>query len=328
MRIKSTAKPKHTSSTTTRHAKEHHMSTPIVTPAPDSPPTTPTPPTTDDTLPGVVELYQRFLPMAQKLTTEQVRRMKLPVGLVLLNAARGTAALMERRAEVAAMPGISIDQIDALPEMGQALQYAVGRVERFMPITGEIRAMLATAGKRRADLLAKADVLVIDGIVPASTVAGIRKGRGPTDVAGDCIALAALYHEHAGALTGHVTVSAADIQAASDIGAKLLAALRPDTARRTPDKDLTAAFDVRDRLWTVFEQTWEQNIWRPGAWLYGRDVEQHVPPLGARMHRRPAKPAPVVGPVAPTVTPAAAPTAAPTVAVSVATPASGSTSAS
>jgi hypothetical protein len=215
--------------------------------------------------------------------------MRIPAALVLLDAQRGVAALMARRAEVLAMPGISIEQIESLSDLGQALQYANGRIERLVPITGEVKALLTAASKLRANLLAKADVLVIDGIVPAATVAGIRKGHGPGDTAGDCIALAALFHEHAGALAGHVTVSAADIQAANDTGAKLLAALHPEAARRVPDKDLTAAVDARDRLWTLFEQTWEQQVWRPGAWLFGRDVDQHVPPLGARTHRRAAK---------------------------------------
>ncbi|HEX4417070.1 MAG TPA: hypothetical protein VH165_04180 [Kofleriaceae bacterium] len=203
---------------------------------------------------------------------------------------------MARRAEVLAMPGISIGQIESLSDLGQALQYANGRIERLVPITGEVKALLTAASKLRANLLAKADVLVVDGIVPVATVAGIRKGRGPGDTAGDCIALAALFHEHAGALAGHVTVSAADIQAANDAGAKLLAALHPEAARRVPDKDLTAAVDARDRLWSLFEQTWEHQIWRPGAWLFGRDVDQHVPPLGARTHRRAAKPAPAPPP--------------------------------
>ncbi len=255
----------------------------------------------DSTLPGVVEQYQHYLPIAQQLPAALLRVARIDVSLVLLNAARGVAALVARRDEVAALPGISMDQITSLADIGQALQYAAGCVERYLPTTGETKAMLATASRLRAQLLAKADVLVIDGVIPAATVAGIRKGRGPIDSAGDCIALAALFHEHADQLAGRVMVTPAVIQAANDIGAKLLTALRPDAAKKAPNKELVSAADARDRLWTLFEQTWEQHVWRAGAWLYGRDVELHVPLLGTRVHgKRAAKaattPAPTVAP--------------------------------
>jgi hypothetical protein len=48
--------------------------------------------------------------------------MRIPAALVLLNAQRGIAALMVRRAEVLAMPGISIEQIESLSDLGQARQ--------------------------------------------------------------------------------------------------------------------------------------------------------------------------------------------------------------
>jgi hypothetical protein len=50
--------------------------------------------------------------------------MRIPAALVVLNAQRGVAVLMARRAEVLAMPGISIEQIESLSDLGQALQYA------------------------------------------------------------------------------------------------------------------------------------------------------------------------------------------------------------
>jgi hypothetical protein len=57
-------------------------------------------------------------------------------------------------------------------------------------------------------------------------------------------------------------------------------------------------------MWTLLERSWEANVWRAGAYLFGRDVDQHVPPLHSRMStkRKPA-PAPVVA------MPAVAPTA-------------------
>ena len=51
-------------------------------------------------------------------------------------------------------------------------------------------------------LFAKVNVLVLDGIIPESEVAGIRKGRGSIDTAGDCIALREV-DEHVPPLGSH-----------------------------------------------------------------------------------------------------------------------------
>lgn len=44
---------------------------------------------------------------------------------------------------------------------------------------------------------------------------------------------------------------------------------------------------ARDRLWTLFEWTWEARVWR--AWLLGRAVDEHVPPLQSRVVGKRAK---------------------------------------
>ena len=233
-----------------------------------------------------IEQYQRFLPAAQAIAPASVRIARVDVNLVLLNAARGVAAVLARHTETAALPGISLDRIRSLADLGSALAYAAGHVERYHPIVGSTKAALDRAHKLRAKLLAKADVLVVDGIVPAATVAGIRKGFGAIDTAGDCVELAALFHTYAAALPASVVVDPADVQAADEIGRKLLVTLRPATAKRETAPALVAAMDARDRLWTLFDQIWEQQVWRSGAFLFGREVDDHVPLLQAGIRRK------------------------------------------
>jgi len=187
--------------------------------------------------------------------------------------------------------------------------YAAGQVERFAATPSDVKVLLAQAHKLRALLLTSADVLVLAGILPAASVAKIRQGKGSIDTAGDCVALAALFTKHADAITGKVPVTASHLQAADAVGSRLLRVLHPSSAKRPTDKELVAASDARDRLWTLFERTWEDHVWRAGAWLFGRDVDQFVPLLMSRVVGRRA--APVVAPVPPPAVVAAAPTVAP-----------------
>lgn len=55
------------------------------------------------------------------------------------------------------------------------------------------------------------------------------------------------------------------------------------TGGRAPDGtslSLSEATELRDRLWTLLLQRHDA-LWRCGAWIHGREVDQHVPPLQA-----------------------------------------------
>ncbi len=250
-------------------------------------------PVTVDTPTGSLVQYERFLPAAMKLAPADVRVARINVTRVLHNAARGVTAVLARRAEVSTIPNVSIDAIDSLADLGDAFAYAAGIVDCYAPIVGAVQAMVAQARQLRGKLLAKADVLVVDGIVPAATVLGIHKSKGFVDMANDCVQLARLFPQYAAAVPRSVVVDPADLQAADAIGRKLIATLRPPNVKKTPPPELVAAMDARDRLWTLFEQTWERNVWRAGANLFLRDVDAQVPPLRhATFPRRRPEPAP------------------------------------
>lgn len=44
---------------------------------------------------------------------------------------------------------------------------------------------------------------------------------------------------------------------------------------------LTEATELRDRFWTLLLQR-HKALWRCGAWIYGQEVDSHVPPLQPR----------------------------------------------
>lgn len=106
--------------------------------------------------------------------------------------------------------------------------------------------------------------------------------------------LAALFGKEAAALRGKSPVTAAQIKETADIGTQLLTLLKPSRTRRIKAGPSTATSD-RDRLWTLVLARHDA-LWRAGAYLFGRDVDEKVPLLQARRVRslKKAPPAPAL----------------------------------
>ena len=62
--------------------------------------------------------------------------------------------------------------------------------------------------------------------------------------------------------------------------------LRPRGTPETSDGDLDDMVELRDRFWSLYAHTWEWQVWRAGAWLFARSVDEHVPPLLSRVVAR------------------------------------------
>lgn len=270
------------------------------------PKTRPAKPTPRDNAPddspvpaGSQEKYDLLLPEALKIPAEQVRPLRADINLAVVNAQRGVEAVLGQSDRLQKeLPGVSVASISGLSEIGLALAYAAGQVERWAPAQSDVKSLLATATELRSILLASADALARVGILSPAAVAKIHEGHGSIDIAGDCIALAALFTKSAEAVRGKSPVSAAQIREAAEVGTRLIALLRPGGTRRksAASGDLATATNARDRLWTLFERTWEDQVWRAGAWLFGRKVDSQVPPLQSRVLRKrgakPPKPTP------------------------------------
>nr|HEX4316489.1 hypothetical protein [Kofleriaceae bacterium] len=182
------------------------------------------------------------------------------------------------------------------------------------PADATANALFSQGHKVRRALFNKAVVAVDDGLLAQATVDAIRRGTGPLDMANDCLELASLFKQDP-AMATRVNVSAADIQGANDIAARIIDLVKPKRANATIDPADAARRDAaaaRDRIWTLVERTWERNIWRAGACIFGRAVDDHVPLLGSGTRaRKPAEPTPPAPAPSPTPAPAPAPAPAP-----------------
>lgn len=227
---------------------------------------------------------------AAALPASAVRKLTLDVSLVIANLSDGREAVLPH-AEVirAALPEVSVAAIEDLPDLAVALAAVAGGVELYAPPESGLRAKLSRMYALRRQLLAAADTLAHAGVFRPEQVQVIRRRRGPIAAAYSCVALEMLYEEHAAEVVGKVPFGPELIREASALGDELGRTLRPKAFRRRTGDELRGMIDLRDRLWTLLEQSWEDHLWRAGAWLFKRAVDDHVPPLGRRRRRRAAE---------------------------------------
>lgn len=223
--------------------------------------------------------YLQYLPLAEALSQDGVKPLKADVGLAHQNILVGVNAVMARKDELAKrLPHDDIESITALPRIAQALIFLQARFE-----TGAGSDTLETdvkeaRGLRRA-LLASATALAENGVLDKGVVAEIRKGQGLRDMAKDCISLADLFNRHPHAL-GKTSLVKAQIDRAAALGASLSVRLKPARARegKPLPPNVQRTKDQRDRFWTLIDQKYDY-LWSLGALLFGRAVDEHVPPL-------------------------------------------------
>jgi len=228
--------------------------------------------------------YERFLPAAQALEARDVRPFRLDPSLAYHNVQRAAAALEPMATRITEeLPKVHLDDLRALPRLALALSFAASQVDRGGGTSKSLAEPLSKAYALRETMLASAVSLALAGTVPKREVEKIQEGRGKIDAAQDCVDLAAFFKRHAAAVRGKTPVTAAMITEAATLGTELLQVLRPTSAKRdrAPQGALKEAIDIRNRLATLLHQRHELAR-RAGHWLWGDDVDKHVPPLQAR----------------------------------------------
>jgi hypothetical protein len=239
---------------------------------------------------GSQAAYDLYFPKAQELPADKLSEYRADPQLAYQNIKRGTKSVLAELTRIKhELPLADIEAVRTLPQVAQGLLFAALQVNRDVGSPGTIEALLDRAHPIRRKLLKAADALAESGEIPEADVAPIRPGRGKVDMANDCVALAAVFRKHAKVIAGKTAITVADIAEADEVGSRLQTLLRtkgtpPDNR---PAPALAAAVDVRNRFWTLVDRRHE-DMWKIGAWLWGRAVDEHVPPLQSRTFERSA----------------------------------------
>ncbi|TSC26692.1 hypothetical protein [Corallococcus sp. Z5C101001] len=221
--------------------------------------------------------YDVFLSAARALDGP-VDECRCNIALAFHNTKRGVDSVLAREADIATLPGVKLDELRALPLLAQALAFAALRVQRDMRASS-FGSLFERAQHLRRKLLKTAEALAEASFLTAADVAASH-GEGHRDVVGDCLGLVALFREHEAKLAGRSPVTPEDVNEVERVAEQLRALLAaPGEGRDSSNSPLLfEATETRDRFWTLLTRRHDV-LWRCGAWLFGRDVDMHVPPL-------------------------------------------------
>jgi hypothetical protein len=241
--------------------------------------------------------------LARALPKEQITPLKLDVNLVFANVRQGVASVVPLLTRLRAeLPKLAVDELPKLAELAEALLYAHGESQRLtQPVKrSELEAKLAELSTLRESLLLQAEVFALVGLIPEPRVAQIRAGKGLFDLAHDGVALADLYGEYRSQIAGKHPFADAQIARAAELGHALMKVVTPDGARLTVSAAAAQALEERDRLFSLLVLR-HAELRKAGFYLFGEEVDDKVPTLGARAGKRrePPTPEPAPAPIPP-----------------------------
>lgn len=244
---------------------------------------------------GSEAMFNEHIGRARELRADEVLAFRGNASLAFHNVERGVRAVMPHRSTMAALPGIDVNRIEALPNLALALAFAQAVVERAAGVTssGETRKNLSRAAALRRVMLLSLEACAEVGIVPKAEVKPIRSGSGPLDMTGDVMALLALFRKYEGALQGKTPVTHEQLREASEVGTALQMALKPaGTIAVKEPRTLKEMEDDRNRLWTLLASGYA-DLRKVAGFLWGDESSKHVPALQSRLRvaKKPSPPA-------------------------------------
>ncbi len=231
--------------------------------------------------------YDKFTAEAIALPKESIQPFRGDALLAYHNVKTGASAVLEHESTAKQLPEVKLKAIKDLPNLAMAVVFAARQVNRE-PEATELAVLWPRVSELRTKMLAFARGLALTGAFPQRDVAAIVAGHGKIDNATDLVQLSALYEKCADAAAHQHGVTPEEIKEAAQLGSRALTILKPATAPRTAttSSEIAAAVDMRDRMWTLLTQRYENHLWRAGAWIFKTSVDTHVPPLQSRSVRR------------------------------------------
>ena len=209
------------------------------------------------------------------------------VNLIFANVRTGVAAVLPHLKRLKAeLPALAVGSFAELKLLAGALLHAAAQVAAGAVTMSqkERELKLGRLHELRAPMLLCAEALALLDLLPRQRVEQIRSGSGPFDAAQDGVALANLYAEYAAALHDKQPFTQELLAEIAGLGHELMRAIRPDGARPSVSREAAAASEARDRLYSLLVERYT-DLRRAGFYLFGEEMDEKVPLLGARRGR-------------------------------------------
>jgi hypothetical protein len=225
--------------------------------------------------------YDAFLVAAMAIEPGFIEECCADVALAYHNVMRGVENVLGNGAVVVGrLPNVNLVELSMLPRLAQGLAFAALQVDRELE-TASFGTLFERAQQLRRKLRKAADALAEASLLPSADIDEVWL-HAQQDVLDDTLALVALLRRNEPRISGRSPVTAAELLEAEQAAEKLRAMLgRQGDVNGKGTQALVKAIEMRDRFWTLLTQRYEV-LWRCGAWLYGRAVDERVPPLPIR----------------------------------------------
>ena len=236
--------------------------------------------------------FEEILPEAEALNTDELKVPSVDIELAKGNAAQGVASVERGEAELKAYAKKYVAAAVRLWLLFDAFAHISRLVDLARPVALGLRKLIDPVFADRDVLMSQLTSWSKVNLVPPNEVERIKAGAGPIDAAQDVLTIIAL-PEHYPALKGRLLNTPEELDQMVVRAKALLAVVKPTGLRRA-NHALDQHLDMQARVWTLLVRQYER-VWKEGAFIYGREVDQHVPPLGSRVvvkHRAEGEPAP------------------------------------
>ncbi|PTL85376.1 hypothetical protein [Vitiosangium sp. GDMCC 1.1324] len=225
--------------------------------------------------------YDAFLTAAKAIEPGLIEECCADVVLTYHTVMRGVESVVGSGAVlVGKLPNVNVEELSMLPRLAQGLAFAALQVQRELQ-SASFGMLFERAQLLRRKLRKAADALAEANLLAEADIDEVRL-QAPRELLEDCLALAALLRRNEARIAGRSPVTAPDIREAEQVAEKLRTLLgQQGDASDGGTPSLVKVIEMRDRFWTLLNQRHDM-LWRCGAWLFGRAVDERVPPLPIR----------------------------------------------
>ncbi len=226
-------------------------------------------------------IKESILQAAMLLNRNELTIYKLDTEFVEINARFGIHSVEQREAQLRER---LIDYAPAGPhllELIDALNEASNEVDLVRPTPSGVPKLSEPVYADRNVLMAQLIAWEITGLVPKAEVDRIKAGQGVIDAARDVLAIVKLTSKYP--VTKPKLMSTPQELAEMVKRANALLALAKKVGARSHAAEAYhQALEVQSRIWKLVQRQHEV-LWIHGTQVFGREVDEFVPPLGSRV---------------------------------------------
>ncbi|MGC4064578.1 MAG: hypothetical protein QM784_08030 [Polyangiaceae bacterium] len=200
------------------------------------------------------EAYERVLPEAKRLPSEQIRGVNLDIETVILRAMAAAKQILPFEARLLTLTDFPAERLDRFADYTLALYNAHLRYTYATSRTEVLPALSATANRWRSILLAELKSLVARELIQADQLDTLIGHQGFRNVARDLGGLAQIFKANWDHIKDETGLKPAKIEEVGQIALKVTNAIA--TRKRTPE-EIKAARDIRERMFTLLARAYD-----------------------------------------------------------------------